>query len=1034
MEDNSKKTLNKYDYYAFISYSTADEKWAKWLHKHLENYNLPSALRRTNNSLPKYIRPVFWYKTDLSGTELHSALERELTSSRHLVLICSPESAKSEWVNDEVKSFVESNRTDSIIPFIVSGQPDKPEDADYCYPPVLRDMPRTQMLRGIDVSKVGKQHALIDVVSTMFGLRFDALWQRHKRARIRRNVGFALLVLLIVFAGIGIWDYNRSTYEYYADYVDVYGIPQGICKLTEEQKNHRNHSFRFEYRRIPFGEPHAYSWRLHSVAYVNSVDRLQEYESVIADRFALQTYSYNKKTGKLSFVENYNHYKMLQCRYLYSKRDGVDACIIDIEGGSKDRTLGFSTISSTSRTAEEDKSSNITRFIYLRDSIGHIIRKTFHSNNDYILDRSITADNDGVFGQSYKLDSIGRIIEIHFLNREMEPFQTRGGFSYITFEYDLFSNHKSCTYSNQENCLTQSPNGWAKFVDISDKYGNCVEERTYGTDLKLWKHEGSEIRRWEYDQRGFQTAWKFYDDKGNPCMNDYQYSICEEKYDKNGNNIESRYYDSHGKPVMAHDEYSICRMSYDEDGNQTGFAFFDVDGKPCFVKEGYSSAKYSYDESHLPVEQAYFGIDGKPCLRKEGYSKVFNTWDDQNQLVEERFFGVDSKPCLKEGGLSVVKYAYDERGNKCVESYYGTDGQPILCETGYHRKRSQFNDRGDVLKEAFYDISDNPCMMSQGYAYRHYTYDNRGNHTTIEFYDSQKKPCSCYGGFQKEEKAFDDRGNVIKMISYDENGAITDVNYGCDIVLMEYDDNGNITKYICKNYKGDLSLNEKYGYAMAIIDYDKNGRYTRESYYNEKGGLFLFEGDHAIVEYQYDSRNNVIETRYYDEKGNLGAKDGIAIVQFNYDSRSNLIEKSNHDKSGNLCFDSDGISIYKYTFDDKGQEISLTSYGPDGKPIVNKYGYCKYELTYDNRGNAIMKKFFGKNGSPCLRDVGHFASIRKYDERNFQVQMEYFDTKMKPININDGYSKVVYHYSDNYNTRICKYYDISGKLIKEEKE
>ena len=198
MEDNNKNALNQYEYYAFISYSTADEKWAKWLHKHLENYNLPSALRRTNNTLPKYIRPVFWYKTDLSGTELHSALERELTSSRHLVLICSPESAKSEWVNDEVKSFVESNRTDSIIPFIVSGQPDKPEDADYCYPPVLRDMPRTQMLRGIDVSKVGKQHALIDVVSTMFGLRFDALWQRHKRARIRKNVAFTLLAILFI--------------------------------------------------------------------------------------------------------------------------------------------------------------------------------------------------------------------------------------------------------------------------------------------------------------------------------------------------------------------------------------------------------------------------------------------------------------------------------------------------------------------------------------------------------------------------------------------------------------------------------------------------------------------------------------------------------------------------------------------------------------------------------------------------------------------------------------------------------------------
>ena len=76
MKDNKMATLKKYDYYAFISYNTSDEKWAKWLHKHLENQNLPSALRREDNSLPKYVRPIFWYKTDLSGTELHGSLEK----------------------------------------------------------------------------------------------------------------------------------------------------------------------------------------------------------------------------------------------------------------------------------------------------------------------------------------------------------------------------------------------------------------------------------------------------------------------------------------------------------------------------------------------------------------------------------------------------------------------------------------------------------------------------------------------------------------------------------------------------------------------------------------------------------------------------------------------------------------------------------------------------------------------------------------------------------------------------------------------
>ena len=98
----------------------------------------------------------------------------------------------------------------------------------------------------------------------------------------------------------------------------------------------------------------------------------------------------------------------------------------------------------------------------------------------------------------------------------------------------------------------------------------------------------------------------------------------------------------------------------------------------------------------------------------------------------------------------------------------------------------------------------------------------------------------------------------------------------------------------------------------------------------------------------------------------------------------------------------------------------------------NKEKYCKYTASYDNRGNLIMKKYYDEKGKPCLN--GFFASVRKYNEVNLIVQKEYYDTKMSPINTEDGYSKVVYTYTDNYNSRTCKYYDISGKLVKEQTE
>ena len=111
-------------YYAFISYCGSDEKWAKWLHKKLEYCHIPSELCKEHPNLPKKIRPVFWYKQDLSGTKLRKSLHSELNESKYLIVICSPESAKAFWVNDEVQAFIAQGKGDKIIPFIVSGTPE----------------------------------------------------------------------------------------------------------------------------------------------------------------------------------------------------------------------------------------------------------------------------------------------------------------------------------------------------------------------------------------------------------------------------------------------------------------------------------------------------------------------------------------------------------------------------------------------------------------------------------------------------------------------------------------------------------------------------------------------------------------------------------------------------------------------------------------------------------------------------------------------------------------------------------------------
>ncbi len=89
----------QYKYYAFISYSRKDEKYAKWVQDKLESYKLPSRIAHDNPELKKGIRPIFRDKTDLGVGSLYANLGKELAASQYLIIISSPSSATSDWVD-----------------------------------------------------------------------------------------------------------------------------------------------------------------------------------------------------------------------------------------------------------------------------------------------------------------------------------------------------------------------------------------------------------------------------------------------------------------------------------------------------------------------------------------------------------------------------------------------------------------------------------------------------------------------------------------------------------------------------------------------------------------------------------------------------------------------------------------------------------------------------------------------------------------------------------------------------------------------
>ena len=147
-----------FKYYAFISYSHRDQEIAKSLQKRLQRYHLPSKLLKSHPNLPKKLKPVFMDESNLvaKGT-LKKALQENLDVSNYLIVICSPNSAQSEYVNDEVKYFISLGREDHIIPLIVDGVPHSDDLSRECFPPALLSLPREDELLGIDLQKHGKR-------------------------------------------------------------------------------------------------------------------------------------------------------------------------------------------------------------------------------------------------------------------------------------------------------------------------------------------------------------------------------------------------------------------------------------------------------------------------------------------------------------------------------------------------------------------------------------------------------------------------------------------------------------------------------------------------------------------------------------------------------------------------------------------------------------------------------------------------------------------------------------------------------------
>ena len=191
-------------YWAFISYSHRDTQWADWLHKALESYRPPKRLVGTKTArgpVPKRLTPVFRDREELaSATDLGTVLTAALEQSACQIVVCSPQAAKSRWVNEEILAFKRLGREDRIFCLIVDGEPnasETPAQADQeCFPPALRfKLGADGQLSGVRTEPIaadaragkdGKSNAKLKLIAGLLGVGFDVLRRRELQRRHRQ--------------------------------------------------------------------------------------------------------------------------------------------------------------------------------------------------------------------------------------------------------------------------------------------------------------------------------------------------------------------------------------------------------------------------------------------------------------------------------------------------------------------------------------------------------------------------------------------------------------------------------------------------------------------------------------------------------------------------------------------------------------------------------------------------------------------------------------------------------------------------------
>lgn len=693
-------------YWAFISHSSKDREFARWLASALGTFSIPSKYLK-EYKLPGCLSPVYLDVHEAPGSgDLGKHLRDALTASKALIVLCSPDSAKSKWVNTEIEHYLSSSPNPIVCWVVVGGQfSDGRGTAEYCMPPASESYFKynedgsiaegssalCDLVRGDPEEKRGLVKRLIAAIGE--GARGDLA--REVSARMRRRVfmGGAAAALAAMGGGAAYLQ-GREKVEYFNALTYRWQIPKGVSPLSARE------AARY---------PTCYKVVTQNNL-VRSVSQVKSQGRLVAGGFA-----YNSARVDLRYDQDG---KLSEMHFFGA--DGVHSATLQFSSDLKYATkilrntrgpLGEG-VTDTVATKFYGTTSASSDLMMMLTGKTTGLRYRYTYSDDGLITRSEVltvfgqphVDEYAVHGNSYEYDPYGRQVKVSNFGMDGKDVENNIGVHRTLYEYDARSWGKAM---------------WAE---------NLAGERVAG-------ELGFAMQKWEYrPEQGPPTeaVTRYFGSDGKPTRIKNGFASYTSKLDEKGNFVEHRYFDENGAPCLSGLGCASMHLSYNSMGDCDKSEFRDISGNICpnasghcgylrdydgagrmtrstalilkdnQVEKGESVMRWEFDRDGRLIRQWWENLEGAAVSGPEGYASEHRLYEmgtgnlrrKENRDLKGALVASTEDVNVIESGVAVVTYEYDPVGSLLSMKFLGPDDQPAFSSIKAAELRFEFEQHG----------------------------------------------------------------------------------------------------------------------------------------------------------------------------------------------------------------------------------------------------------------------------------------------------------------------------------------------------